>query len=415
MNRRDFVVAAALSSLMPLRAATASSEVKPEVIGTPFLQRWPTGPYARNIWTMQVFDGRLFLGAGNSSNFGPSSNAGPVPIVSFDGHAFTEEYTVNEEQIARFNPIGDDLFVPGHDARDDWSFGNLYRRVGGKWTKLRNLPHGIHVYDIRRHAGRLIAAGGAYDQPISAWISNDDAASWQPATLLTNPVYPDLTVPASRITKVLGHQSQIVGRFWTLFEIGDTLYASTSAPIGATQGDPHPRMATLFRFDATRGGFEPIAFGHAAGLFPQTPASGDQVGLVERWRKLGRETIYIGGWQHNDHQWLPIGLYATTSPDRARRLPLPPADQPRDILIQDGRLYCLSARQEGADHWRNSITRFDRHLGKGAVVMTFVAPTFARSFAVFQNRFYFGLGTETGTGGTLSEAAGTVLSTPYVA
>jgi hypothetical protein len=417
MNRRDFVVAATLSSLVPLRAATAAvgAMVKPDVVGTPFLKRWPTGPYARNIWTMQVFEGRLYLGAGNSSNFGPSSNAGPVPIVSFDGRGFTEEYTVNEEQIARFNQIGNTLYVPGHDARDDWSFGNLYRRVNGSWSKLRNIPHGIHVYDIREHAGRLVAVGGAYAQPLSAWVSEDDAATWQPAALLPNPALPDLAAPIGRATTVLGQPTQVVGRFWTLFEIGDTLYASATAPLVPAPGDPHPKMATLFRFDATHNGFQPLGSGHLATLFPDTPASDAQVGIVERWARLGRDTVYIGGWQHNDHQWLPTGLYAATSFDRGRRIVLAPGDEPRDILVEDGRLYCLSATKEAVDRYRITVTRFDRALQHGTVVATFVAPTFARSFAVFQGRFYFGLGTETLPNVPLSEAAGTVLSTPFIA
>lgn len=413
MKRRDVMLAAALSSILPLRALAATREISPDIVGTPFLKRWPDGPYARNIWAMQVFDGKLFLGAGNSSNFGPSSNAGPVPVVSFDGHSFTEEYTVNEEQIARFNPIGTTLYVPGHDARDDWSFGNLYRRVNGQWSKLRNLPHGIHVYDIHAYAGHLVAAGGAYGQPLSAWISRDDAATWQPAALLPNPALPDLVVPIGREAKVLGQPTQVVGRFWTLFEIGDHLYASTSAGMGRTPQEGR-QWVTLYRYDAARSGFEPLGTGHLASLFPGTTVTGDQLGLVERWAKFGHETGYIGGVQHNDHQWLPLGLFAAASPEKARALALPEGDLPRDLLVRDGHLYCLSARPEGSAY-RISVTRFAPGRGGGTVILTFTAPTFARSFAVYQGRFYFGLGTETGVGTPLSEAAGTVLSTPFVA
>lgn len=34
--------------------------------------------YANNVWDMQVFDGRIYLGHGNSSNKGPNQNAGPM-------------------------------------------------------------------------------------------------------------------------------------------------------------------------------------------------------------------------------------------------------------------------------------------------------------------------------------------------
>lgn len=414
MKRREFLLAAVLSSMVPVHAATAQQQVKPDIVATPFKQRWPEAPYARNIWTMQVFDGRLYFGTGNSSNFGPSSNAGPVPVVSYDGHQFTEEYTVNEEQIARYYQAGDTLFVPGHDSRDDWSFGNLYRRVGGSWAKLRNIPHGIHVYDIRQYAGRLIAVGGAYNQPISAWISDDNAETWKPAALLPNPALAGSEIPAGRNTRVLDQPARVVGRFWTLFEIGDTLYASATAPLGHIPDDAHPQTATLFRFDPAQNGFQPLAFGHPSTLFPGTSAKGGQTGLVQRWVKLGKETVYIGGWQHNDHQWIPIGLFAARSAEKASQLPLPSGERPWDILVKDGRLYCLSAREEGQGQFRISVTRFDRDLKKGTAVLSFAARTFARSFAVYQGRYYFGLGTETEISASLSEAAGTVLSTPFI-
>ncbi|EQB29677.1 hypothetical protein [Sphingobium ummariense] len=413
MKRREFLAAVALTSVLPFHAAFAQRTVQPQVVGTPFRRRWPDAPYARNIWTMEVFEDRLFLGAGNSANGGPSSNSGPVPVISYDGQAFAEEYTVNEEQITHFYPTGGSLIVPGHDSRDDWSYGNLYRRADGRWTKLRTVPHGIHVYDIRAYAGRLVAVGGAFDQSISAWISDDDAATWKPAALLPNPALAPSFSPAGRNATVLGHQTVVVGRFWTLLEIGDALYASTTAPLRVGEGEDGLRMATLFRFDSARNGFQPVAFGMPA-LFPGVPADGTRTGLVERWARIGQETVYIGGWQHNDHQWLPIGLFAATSPEKARRLALPADEQPWDILVRDGRLYCLSARREAPDRFRISVTRFERDLGKGKLLLSFDAPTFARSFAVFRGRFYFGLGTETDMGVPLSDASGTLLSTPFI-
>ncbi|KKW90441.1 hypothetical protein YP76_20890 [Sphingobium chungbukense] len=61
-----------------------------------------------------------------------------------------------------------------------------------------------------------------------------------------------------------------------------------------------------------------------------------------------------------------------------------------------------------------TIFRFDRALEHATPILTFAAPTFARSFAIFRGQFYFGLGTETGKDVKLSEAAGTVLRTPRV-
>ena len=56
---------------------------------------------------------------------------------------------------------------------------------------------------------------------------------------------------APAFTDLLGQQTQVVGRFWTLFEIGDTLYASTTAPMGRDEGDLHPSVATLLQPETT--------------------------------------------------------------------------------------------------------------------------------------------------------------------
>ena len=57
--------------------------------------------YAKNIWDMQLYNNKIYLGAGNSSNFGAAKNAGRVPVICYDlkmGN-FYQDYTVAEEQI----------------------------------------------------------------------------------------------------------------------------------------------------------------------------------------------------------------------------------------------------------------------------------------------------------------------------
>lgn len=409
-----FTVALITSAAVPIEVAHAQRHVAPVVVGTPFETRWPTEPYPRNIWTMQVFDGRLFLGAGNSSNFDPSPNAGPVPVVSYDGRRFHTEFSVDEEQIAQYYRDGRVLLIPGHDSRDDWSFGNMYRRTYGHWTKVRNVPHGLHIYSVQRFRENLIAVGGSYGQPIDAWISGDDGASWEPAGLLSAPAGTSgqgaIEPPLERLVG-----KGYFGRLWSLFELGGELYASATAPMRPVGSTNDPAIASLFRYDPAQKGFRPVVFGNRVPLFPdlQTEAS-SAVPLVRRWTRLGRETAYIGGWQHNDHQWLPFGVYVAASLEDARRLPLPDDEIPWDILVHNNRLYCLTAKANAAGGYGVTIFRFDRALEHATPILTFAAPTFARSFAIFRGQFYFGLGTETGKDVKLSEAAGTVLRTPRV-
>ncbi|UCG58940.1 MAG: hypothetical protein JSU70_05395, partial [Phycisphaerales bacterium] len=92
--------------------------------------------YARNIWDMHVYDGRIYLGAGNSSDGGPVPNAGPVPIICYDPkrEGFVREGTVRDEQIDAYCTHGGRLYIPGHDPMQSWDWGNLYcRQDDGRW------------------------------------------------------------------------------------------------------------------------------------------------------------------------------------------------------------------------------------------------------------------------------------------
>jgi hypothetical protein len=74
--------------------------------------------YARNIWDMHVYDGRLYLGAGNGSDSGPAPNAGPVPIICYNPvkEDFVKEGTVLDEQIDIYYTHRGRLYIPVLDA-----------------------------------------------------------------------------------------------------------------------------------------------------------------------------------------------------------------------------------------------------------------------------------------------------------
>ncbi len=139
-----------------------------EDLGIPFADRYSGGDavYARNVWDLQAFSGRLYIGAGNYDNSGPAPNAGPVPILAWDPDAGTvvREGEVDEEEISRFEIVEDTLYIPGADPREGWELGNLYRREpGGNWRKLRTIPRAIHAAALTGHAGSLYVGLKATD------------------------------------------------------------------------------------------------------------------------------------------------------------------------------------------------------------------------------------------------------------
>ncbi|MFM8357766.1 MAG: hypothetical protein ACKOET_04345, partial [Verrucomicrobiota bacterium] len=88
-----------------------------EILGSPASVRYPEciQAYARNPWALDMYQGRLYIGLGDLSNEGPSPNAGPVPVITYDPGSgkFTQENTLDEEELAHFYPRGDELWIPG--------------------------------------------------------------------------------------------------------------------------------------------------------------------------------------------------------------------------------------------------------------------------------------------------------------
>jgi hypothetical protein len=149
-----------------------------EYLGNPFAARLPEGSgleAARTVWDMQVFGERVYLGHGSAR-----SNTGPTPVWYWDcaTETFVQEFTVDDEEIRWFGVFGDEMLVPGIDATESWDFGNIYTFDGSTWTKLRTLPHAIHVYTVRRFDGDLFAIAPPEGAPTQTLRSSDDGQTW---------------------------------------------------------------------------------------------------------------------------------------------------------------------------------------------------------------------------------------------
>jgi len=117
--------------------------------------------YARNIWDMQLYKSKIYIGGGNSSNSLPSPNAGRVPLYSISKNDTIQyEYKVAEEQINLFKIYDDTLYIPGHDATQKWEYGNFYELKNNKWIKYRTIPNALHVYDLVKQGNRIYVALG---------------------------------------------------------------------------------------------------------------------------------------------------------------------------------------------------------------------------------------------------------------
>lgn len=365
-----------------------------ERIGNPTRARYPDErwAYARNVWDMEVFDGRLYLGSGNSNNEGPAPNAGPVDLWSYNAETnqFVNEATLDEEQIDKFVIIEGKLYIPNHDPRGDVQIAGFYHLGQDGWQLTRQFPDAVHVYDLYWYRGRLFAGLGNFSYAGYSVAVSDDFG--KTGTLIRVP------------TTVLNEYSFYVWRVWTFFEVGGQLLISTiPVPELVLNDTPEPPLKTLrllpaiYRYVERDGNIEFVEV--ATNFFPVEGVPFEET-RVGRAVKFGEATVYIGATTRTDHQWTPFGLYAVRlSADDFEVQPLTPAPLsdgalPYDLLIHEGALYVLTS---AFNLDTNSVTitiMATTDLVNWREVLYFEADALGRSFAVYGGHFYIGLGSE---------------------
>lgn len=376
---------------VPAEPMVAHGEVTDRIewLGTPYEHIYPDYHpeliYARNVWDIVAFNGRLYLGAGNSNNSGPAVNAGPLPIIYFDPSTgeFKSEWVVDDEQIDRYLIIDGDLIIPGHDPTQSWSWGNFYRLEDEGWKKYRNIPEGIHNYSMISHAGRLFAGLGTRDGAAVS-VSEDNGQTWVNHLL-----------PGARVYALLRSRNQ-------LFASG--LFVRWH-PSQLERMAPEHREQLLERYRAPMaewddGQWNPRPDLDLQTLFPSTKAS-HPVALMAKIVKpvdFQGSAIYIGGRTHNGHQFMPIGLFAAASLEvgnpRVKALDaVTDVGDPWDHFVRDERLHVLVSRRRADGAYRVAVLE-TADLEHWTEVLNFRAPTFARSFEMLDGAYYFGLGSE---------------------
>ena len=360
-----------------------------EVLGNPAASRYPdcAMSFARNPWDLTVYDKRLFIGLGDSSNDGPSANAGPVPVLTFEpeGTQFTHEAMLDEEQIDRFYSFGAELLIPGDDPRESWHWGNLYQRSpSGNWQKFRNLPRTIHTHALALHQGQLFA-GVSVTDAVPAGVGSERYGS------------------AVAISPDQGHSWQLLTlggwRIFDFLQVQGRLYATDVFPGPGMQRwlDTEQRQtyhAGVYEY-AADGQFQRRLDLNAEVLFPQAPLVGRRLAFVQHAAAWKQGSVYIGAFA------APVGVTAVRYAYWARNLDpyqvdVQPLAMPAgaiawDLMVEKNEMLLLLATPLPEGRWRNSVQASP----DGTTwheLLHFEAPTFARAFVRWGDDLYFGLG-----------------------
>lgn len=352
-----------------------------EYIGNPYLNRYPaeSQTYARNIWDMIAFNGKLYLGAGNSSNSGPAPNAGPVPIISYDPktNSFSSDFVVDEEQIDAFHAIEGRLYVPGHDPKEDWSFGNIYSLSPGVlWQKHRTIPSAIHTFSLASFDKHVFAAIGTQKKmPVA--VSADHGKTWHLEYTGSDRVYDFL---------------QVKGK---LYSTG--VFFSKEILTAMTNGNSDALVSCHEYIPA--GEFKPRPDLNDTGLFfPHTLPKTNKTYKVSKRLFWEDKTIFIGSEIHNNNQALPFGVFIASSlePDNVKidNIPLPSSTRPWDIIGYGDCVYILLEHTDKDSKRISVIKSNDLKIWKELFYLC--TTTFARSFEILNNTLYYSAGGEIG-------------------
>lgn len=361
--------------LNPVFTSIGSKEVTYEHLGIPLEGYYTQGIRARTAWDVEIYDGKLFVGAGDYD-----ANSGPVPIYCYDLQTggWIHSGTVADEQADLFLILQDTLMVPGCDPRQDWTYGNIYRYEDGTWNTYRNIPGGIHQFDIAEYDGMLFVGLGVANGQYPIAVSYDGGQTFSQVTMYENGLPLDTDSPT-------GTSLQI--RVYDFFILNDQLYA------------------IYFRNDGTERTFH--IYQYQNGAFHYYSDMKQSLTFRRTNYKLCTAKAELYGTMY-----LSTGnLYMTQ--DMITLTPISFGDHAivNDLRVIDNTLYVCVISQAEDGQYRTSIWRKSDsgNQFRELFYFTFAAP--AQSFTYNDGVFYFGMGD--GTLSEYNEANGSILKVTY--
>jgi len=369
-------IAAIISTICANACVTENWEI--EYLGNPSKAQYPdTSPEeinARNVWDLQYFDGKIYIGLGDYNN-----NMGPVILNAFDCNAnqFVTIGEITEEQISNFRIINDTLVIPGIDATasESHEFANWYKVFAtGEIEKYRNLPEAAHCFDMIEYNGKIFAALGG-NAPLA--ISYDGGKNFE------------LSMPVSNYGKELDN----IPRAYDLFVLNDLLYAI-----------PQFAVTTTTFYNGTQSSvttyYPDVSFLHyieSANKFVNGCTT-----MIDAWDLRSRADLWDTSGvivnrkiQFGDYM-LFINNNAVFSNDPAlKKFSIIELEEDKfmDVIVRGDTLYLLGTTKK-EDGWENSIySTTDLESGNWEKILSFTSESYARSFELCDNGdWYFGIG-----------------------
>ena len=339
--------------LLSISALSAClSDISYKELGIPAKERYPAGVLARLPWDMTVWDGMLYIGGGDYD-----ANMGPVDIWCYDidEGVWNNSGTVEDEEINRFCVINGTLTVPGIDPKEDWDTGNFYTLTDGTWTKHRNIPGGVHNFDMIEHDGMIFCGLGVASGEYPIACSYDGGKSFEQVKMYRN-------------GKPIDTSDREYVRVYDLFELNGELFAAFLYSGDEISYDLYRYEDGVFVYD------------------------NDWYSKIDR--RILSHSIIAEKLSYNGKIYFTTGyLYATSDMNVLERIPFSDGQTVYDITVYDSSLYALTAKENEDGGFTISV--WESRNGKASTFTELFCFTYdvpPVSFAIASNVFYIGMG-----------------------
>lgn len=337
------------------------------------------GAFARNVWTMQEFDGKIYVGHGNASNNVSPANAGPIAVIAIDPftNRLKTEYTINGEEIWRYCVVGDKLYLPDIDPKESWSMGNLYiKESTSDWVKKRTITGSIHAYDVVDYHNRLWI-GMSSEASGNLRYSEDGGDTWQLGTTTTQS-------SGTRIRALIASGGSLYPITQAIYSAGRlSIYGGKITSEGQNLNLPTSVTNTTLSSNSMTG--RELINGTGYNIRDRFDFKGSIVFSMQS--RTDTTTSAIG----------PGGVYYTASfPNNIAKLNLPDSNANAiSAFTKDGAVYVLAYIENSATSFTNIVYK-TTDFSTVTEVLRFDYGSFALSFEKLtgQDEFFFGIGTK---------------------
>ena len=311
-------------------------------------------PYAGKLsgkaltpWDMAFDDGWLYVGAGDFDK-----NVAPGKFYRYnvaDGE-WTACGACYDEQISRFSMIDGKLTVPGTDPTESWDYGNYYVLGDSGFSRYRNIPNGVHTFDVIEYNGTIFTGDGVVDGIHPVALSKIGSGTFKRVRFYKDGKVLDLS------------KNQII-RVYDFFILNDTLYAMLTVD---GQRSVYTYGDNKFVYYASV--YDKIEFTSGEWYFP-----------IRAKETVGDTVYFTTGY-----------LYLTKDMNEFTKVTVGGVQRFTDLLKWGDDCFALGWHQNGKDSYENRVYAVDGtecHL-----VCKFTSSSPALSFARSDDAWWFGLG-----------------------